>query len=384
MKKILAAMGSYKDTYTSIEMCNLVEDKLSDRYEILKFPICDGGESTRDVLQWHFECNIEVARNVLDARLKPGDVSYLILDDEVYIMSYDVIRLKPEEDLYRNPLELSDYGLGQVVLDAINKNYKKINICIGGTSTVNCGVGFAQALGADIYMKNGERIQTPVTAGLLSEIRDIKINKNYKDICIKVIADGMATYQEIEIPTELKIGKVYEHKKKDILRQIMSGIENIAQITDFKNQFEFSGPAGCLYFGINLVFDPVFCNGADYFLDLFQFDSKIKGADAVITGEGRLDNIKSGKAAVRLAQKVSGKIRVIYMCAQMAENLFDRTGDRKRVGKQVRDTLGIDEIIVLDENEQEIEQIESYEQKIDFYRVHTPERMGEELESLII
>lgn len=384
MKKILIAMGSYKDTYTSVEMCNLIEGILGDSYEILKFPICDGGESTRDVLQWHFNCEVETARNVLDARLKSRDVSYLKLNDEVYIMSYDVIRLKPEEDIYRNPLELSDYGLGQVVLDAINKNYKKINICIGGTSTINCGMGFAQALGADIYLKNGEKLQTPVLTKNLREISNIRFEKIYKDIDIKVIADGRATYQEIRIPTELKIGKLYENKKKDILCEIGRGIENIVHITNFNKQFDFSGAAGCLYFGINLAFEPTFCNGADYFLDLFKFDQEINDVDAIITGEGRLDNIQSGKAAIRLAERVKGKTRIIYMCAQMDENLFECTEEQKVIGNQVINILGTDEIIILDKDNKEIEKIEEYEQRIKYFKVNTPKRMREELEKLFI
>lgn len=385
MKKVMIAMGNFKDTYTAVEMCDLLEGLLQDKYDTIKLPICDGGESTSEVLRWHFDFDSENAEDVLDARMHPITVQYLKRNDEVYIMAYDVIRLKPEEDDYRNPLELSDYGLGQVVLDAIHKGYKKINLCIGGTSTVDCGMGFAQALGAQVYTKDGTCLQNPVTAKELKKISHIEFDKNiYADVQMQVIADGVATYREVAIATELKIGKQYEERKQIILKELSEGIENIARVTAFQEQLQFSGPAGCLFFGIETVFDAKFYNGADYFLNLFGLDEKSMDVDVVLTGEGRLDNIKSKKGAVVLSKRSSQKTRVIYFCGQADDNLLEETSGKNVIRSEIQQELGADTIIVLQPKGQQAEMTGSYEKKMKWYREYTPKAIKEELEKMCL
>lgn len=385
MKKIMIAMGNFKDTYTAVEMCDLLEDLLQDDYEIIKLPICDGGESTSEVLRWHFNFELECAENILDARLHPLTVHYLKRNDEVYIMAYDVIRLKPEEDDYRNPLELSDYGLGQVVLDAIRKGYKKINLCIGGTSTVGCGIGFAQALGAKTYTKDGKCLENPIRAKELKEISRIEFDRNtYADVQMQVIADGVATYREVEIATELKIGRKYEERKQMILQELSAGIENVAQVMAIQEQLQFSGPAGCLFFGIKTVFDAVFYNGADYFLDLFGLDEKRKDVEMVFTGEGRLDNIKSKKGAVVLSKRCSQKAKVIYFCGQADDDLMEEVQEKDKIRLEIQQELGADRIVVLQQKGKQPEMTGSYEEKMKWYREYTPRAIKEELEKMCL
>ena len=49
------------------------------------------------------------------------------------------------------------------------------------------------------------------------------------------------------------------------------------------------GAAGGLGFALKIGLNAKMCSGIDYVLDLNDFDKKIKGATAIITGEGRID-----------------------------------------------------------------------------------------------
>ena len=64
----------------------------------------------------------------------------------------------PSDDIYKNPLKLTSYGLGQLILDAIKRGYKKIYIGLGGTGTVDCGIGMSQVFGVKYFDSNGKEL----------------------------------------------------------------------------------------------------------------------------------------------------------------------------------------------------------------------------------
>ena len=51
----------------------------------------------------------------------------------------------------RNPLHTTTFGVGQIILDALDHNCRNFIIGIGGSATTDCGTGMAQALGVRVY-----------------------------------------------------------------------------------------------------------------------------------------------------------------------------------------------------------------------------------------
>lgn len=321
--KILIASGSFKDVYSPVEACQVMADAVGTwKNDIVKLPICDGGEYTYEVLRTFFHYDERTMNGILNAYGKPVEARYLVKGDEVHIISSEIIRLYPEEDKYKNPLQLTDYGLGQMTAKIIKEGYKKIKIYLGGTSTVCCGIGFAQALGADAYSYKNEKISTPIMGKDLPAIKRIDCRNVIKyDGSISVIVDGNAKSYEMAGITELKIGKSFKSKKKEIIEFTNKGIRNIEKITGISPDKDFSGAAGGLLFGIEQCFTPEYELGGYYFAQLLGLEEKIQDAELVITGEGRFDNTACGKTPAAVAGlTLKNKKPLWFVCGQIAKN----------------------------------------------------------------
>ena len=375
--KILVASGSFKDVFNPIEACEMIGLSLNqNKNQIVQIPICDGGEYTYEVLKKYFLYTEESAENVLNAFGQKRTARYLVKDDEAHIISSEILRLYPEEDEYKNPLKLTDYGLGQMLLDAIGKGYRKIKLYIGGTSTVCCGMGFIQALGYQIIDSVGNTLSAPITAENLRNVNQILAStKSFSDIEIQVIADGDAKSFEMSGITGLKVGKTYAEAKQTIVEQTNAGIKNIIDVTGISENMPFSGAAGGLLFGIEQVFHPEYLLGGTYFANLLSLEDAIVAADLIITGEGRFDNTACGKtpaSVAALAQKYNKP--VLFVCGQIAKDAVSDYSGGIVVGEheEALRELGISKLITCQEYYDRNPMQGDYVDYIDIFRNQTP------------
>ena len=68
------------------------------------------------------------------------------------------ITLLPKEKL--NPLTTTTFGVGEMILDAIEKGCRNFIIGIGGSATNDGGAGMLQALGFEMRDKDGNEISS--------------------------------------------------------------------------------------------------------------------------------------------------------------------------------------------------------------------------------
>ena len=376
--KILIASGSFKDVYSPVEACQIIADAVdSQKNDIVKLPICDGGEYTYEVLRTFFHYEERIMEGILNAYGKPVEARYLVKGDEAHIISSEIIRLYPEEDKHKNPLQLTDYGLGQMVAKIIMEGYKKIKIYLGGTSTVCCGIGFAQALGADIYSYGNEKISAPVMGKDLPAIKRIYRRDVIKyDGSISVIADGNAKSYEMAGITELKIGKSFESQKEEIIKFTDKGIHNIEKITEISPDKDFSGAAGGLLFGIEQCFMPSYELGGYYFAQLLGLEKKIQDAELVITGEGRFDNTACGKTPAAVAGlALKNRKPLWFVCGQIAENSVESYAGGIIDGEKEKNLkkIGIVKLFTCQEYYDHHPLVGDYKDQTEIFRSKTPE-----------
>ena len=250
--KILIATGSFKDVFNPIEAAEVIRNALSPDNESVLLPFCDGGEYTYEVLKHNFSYFHEItARNIVNPYGISKDAGYLINGDEAHLVSSSILRLYPEEDKYKNPLMLTDYGYGQMIADAIQKGCKKLFLYIGGVSTVCCGFGLIQALGAKLYTKNEQLIPEPCRGKDLLRVNRIDTTGlNFHDIEIQVVADGNSKVDALPGITALKVGKSFSEQKETIVSELMKGVENVISLTEISPTKDFTGAAGGLLFGL--------------------------------------------------------------------------------------------------------------------------------------
>jgi glycerate kinase len=219
------------------------------------------------------------------------------------------ITLVPEQK--RNPLFTTTYGVGEVIKNAILKGCRRFIVGIGGSATNDGGIGMLQALGFEFL--NSEGMQIPFGAQGLSELDSISDNniiKQLKECEFHIACDVTNT-----LCGDYGCSAVFGPQKgatTSMIKQMDKWLSQYATLASEKypnanpNQAG-TGAAGGMGFAFLTFTNAVLQSGIKLVLEETNLEDYIKGADIVITGEGRLDGQTAmGKAPVgvaRLAKK---------------------------------------------------------------------------------
>lgn len=296
--KIVLAPDKFKGSLTGLQFCNAVETGIKEilaQAEIIKMPLADGGDGTIDVLEYHLKGK-RITVKVNDPLFRKIEASYLYMESIktafVEMAEASGMHLLKKEE--QNCFNTTTLGTGELILSAINKGAKTIILGIGGSATNDCGIGMAVALGYKFEDEHGKELQ-PIGKNL-SQIRKIDSNNVLgvlKSIDFKVACDVI----------NLLYGKkgaayVYGPQKgasENEIEQLDKGLKNIATI--FEKEFSINvqrikgaGAAGGMGAGTFVFLNAELKSGIDLVKDLVDFDTKIKDADWIITGEGKLDS----------------------------------------------------------------------------------------------
>lgn len=296
MKKIVIAPDSFKGTLSSLEVCNLVKKSLLEDREdlqITELPIADGGEGMTE----SFMCAVKDSKKIsLKAKSPLGrdiDVYYAIIHGDTAVIEMAMasgITVEKENDAMR----ASTYGTGEIIKNALDKGIRKFFIGIGGSATTDGGIGCTAALGGKFLDKDGNGVA--LCGEGLKDIAAIdlsSVDERIKESEITVLCD-------VKNPLYGKNGAAYifspqkgaSEKQVGILDE---GLKNLAGISaeymkkDF-SQYEGAGAAGGLGFALVAFLGGRLKGGIDHILDMLSFDEKVKDADLVITGEGKMDS----------------------------------------------------------------------------------------------
>ncbi len=293
MYKIVVASDSFKGTLSSLDICNLFIDKLSNKVDhLVCLPIADGGEGSLESISSVIKGKyIEVT--VKDLYFNDIKTKYFISNDnKAYIESASVVGLSLAK-LDNDPSKVTTFGIGELIKDAINKGIKDIYVFIGGTATNDGGVGLASALGTTFINKNG---QSFIPVGLtLKDIESID-NKDasilLKDINITVLSDVSSPFYGSE-------GAAYKFAKQkgasdEEIKLLDDGLRHLSNIINRDLSLDISlspgaGAAGGLGGGLLAFANAKIESGISELLNIIDFENKIKDADLVVSGEGKLD-----------------------------------------------------------------------------------------------
>lgn len=313
MKKVVIVPDSFKGTFSATEVCRIVKSELKKRYpdlEAAEIPVADGGEGTVEALLTamggeRIYCTVKspLGRDIT--------AFYGILPDGTAVIEMaQASGLTLEKE--NNALKSSTYGTGQLILDAVSRGIKSILIGIGGSATTDGGIGALRALGTYFYDKHGKEV--PLCGEGLSLIEKIDISgldKRFGECNITVLCD-------VVNPLYGENGAAYVFSpqkgasEKDVLF-LDDGLRNLARVSRTALGEDFSlcegaGAAGGLGFGLMAFLGARLTKGIEYVLDKADFSEKIKDADLIITGEGKLDRQSlMGKVPFFVAEKSKGK-----------------------------------------------------------------------------
>jgi glycerate kinase len=203
----------------------------------------------------------------------------------------------------RNPMAASSFGVGQLVIAALDKGAKKIIIGLGGSATNDGGYGFLRAIGVQFLDSEGNELNGHFeTLSLLSDINLSHIDTRIKNTSIEIACD-------VDNPLlgEKGASKVFAAQKgasSKMIEELDSIMTHYYEIISgqLKSQVYDQpgfGAAGGLGFGISAFINSELKSGINIVLEALNFNQYLLDADLVITGEGRIDSQSlRGKAPI--------------------------------------------------------------------------------------
>ena len=313
--KVCIAIDSFKGSISSKEAGEAARRGLKAVYpksSVSVTGLADGGEGTVDAIITATSGKL-VTASVTGPLGKPVKATYGIIPDTgtaiIEIASAAGLTLVPKKS--RNPLHTTTYGVGELILHAISEGCRKFIIGLGGSATNDGGAGMLSALGVDLLDKKGKPIKHGA-AGLadLCEIRTHGMAKELKKCRFTVACD-------VKNPLcgELGASAVFGPQKgatEMTVADMDRSLEKFARLTKAENpkadpSREGAGAAGGLGYAFLSYLGAKMRSGIDIVMEATSLEDKIKVADVVVTGEGKIDGQSAmGKAPVgvaRLAKK---------------------------------------------------------------------------------
>lgn len=312
MVRFVLAPDSFKESMTAKEVCIAMEKGLRRVFvdaDIVHVPMADGGEGTVDSVV--AATNGQKKYLTVHGPLKGQRVKayYGILGDgktAVIEMAQasGLMLVAPEQ---RNPLETSTYGTGELIKATLDDGVKTIIIGIGGSATVDGGLGMAQALGVEFKDKD-QKLVAPTGAGLL-KIEDISIAKLDQRLAKTKIIIASDVENVLTGPTGA--AKVFGPQKgadPQMVAFLDEGLHHYAQMIKkyLRKEIEKvpgSGAAGGLGAGLMAFLNADIQPGVEVVANAVHLAEKVAQADYVFTGEGGMDfQTKYGKTPFGVAQ----------------------------------------------------------------------------------
>lgn len=326
MNHVVIAIDSFKGSLSSLAAGQVASDAVravfpQARVEI--FPLADGGEGTVDTLVEGLQGQIVPA--VVTGPLKaPVTSRYGLVPAEklAVIEMADAAGLPMVPVEKRNPLQTTTYGLGELILQAIDAGCREFIIGIGGSATNDCGLGMLTALGWKFLKDDG----TPagICGGNLAEVAAIdgsRVDARLKECRFRIACD-------VTNPLYGSQGcSVVFGPQKGATPEIVKAMdESIHRFADLAEKelgnvgaaVPGAGAAGGLGFAFRTFLGGELTPGTELCLEAIGIRQALGKADLLLTGEGRMDRqtaMGKGPAGVaQLAHRLNPKIKTVAVC----------------------------------------------------------------------
>jgi len=296
--KIVIAPDSFKDSLSAISVCEIVRKSILTVIPcavVESIPVADGGEGTARIMAAATGGEMVTCRvtgplgDTIDAHWAlPGDGETAVIE----MAAASGLPLVPAQK--RNPLHTTTYGTGQMILDAVQRGCKKIIVAIGGSATTDFGTGMAQALGVRFIDVHGREIKEHMRGGLMGKVEDIDMSG--LAAALHHVKISVACDVTNPLLGERGAVRVYSPQKGASPADCIALEKNMAHISALAAQILHdvrtipgAGAAGGLGGGLMAFLNADLRPGVELVLETLGFTERIKNADLLITGEGKID-----------------------------------------------------------------------------------------------
>jgi glycerate kinase len=343
--RILIAPQSLKGSLTAVEAGSAIAQGVRAIYpkaEIEVVPIADGGEGTVQALV--DTSNGKIIHKIVTGPLGEPVLAFfgLMGDGSTAVIEMAAcagLPLVPLEK--RDPRITTTYGVGELILAALDYGSQHFIIGIGGSATNDGGAGMAQALGTTLLNVQGTEITRGGAAlATLTHISTSSMDTRLQKCTVEVACD---VTNPLCGPSGASA--VYGPQKgatPEMVEELDMALAHYAQIIEQDlgmsiRDIPGAGAAGGLGAGLIAFLHAKLRPGAQIVFEAVDLEERIRSADLVITAEGQIDAQtaygKSVGAVAEIAKRYG--LPVLAFAGSLGENY------------QVVYELGVDALEVL-------------------------------------
>jgi len=277
-RRILVAPVSFKGTFTAAQVAQAIGRGLeAGGHPVDLCPVADGGEGTLEVLAGALDARLESAR-VSDPLGRPIEAPFALVEEgrgrtSAIVEAAAAIGLTLVSEGELDPVAASTAGAGELIAAAVKAGADVVYVGVGGSATTDGGSGAIRVLRR---------------AGGLGRSR------------VVVLCDVRTRFEDAARVFGPQKGATPADVKR--LTRRLHGVAR--RLERDPRGVPMTGAAGGLSGGLWGAFGAELVPGAAVVLDLLEFDRRMRAAQAVVGGEGRLDQQSlAGKALSEVATR---------------------------------------------------------------------------------
>lgn len=291
---ILIALDSFKGSLSASRACARAAEGFRAAQpgaEVVELPVADGGEGTAEAMrvarngQW---VRLDVTGPLPEMCIRAGFVQW---DDgrtalvEMAVAS-GLPLLKPGQ---YNPLRATTFGTGELLQAAARGGAERVYLAVGGSATVDGGVGAAQALGWQFLDRQGRNVEPGGAA--LEHIDRIQPPRPWVFPPVEVLCD----VQNPLLGPEGAAAVYGPQKGADpaAVERLEAGLAHLAELVRRDVGVDMNiaggGAAGGLAAGAHAFLGARLVPGIETVMTAVGLDEQLSRARFVVTGEGRFD-----------------------------------------------------------------------------------------------
>ena len=300
--KIVIAPDSFKESLTALEVAKAIEVGFRQVFpdaQVIKVPMADGGEGT-------VQSMVDATKGRLIDLEVTGPLGNKVMAQYGILGAIDsqtpttaVIEMASASGLHlvprdqRDPRYTTSFGTGELIKDALDRGIKHIVLGLGGSATNDAGLGLAQALGIQFQDENHQEL---VFGGMaLEQLCHVDMGQAHP--LLSECHFDVACDVDNPLCGERGASAIFGPQKgatPEMIKQLDSALAHFADVL-VQNGFADhrlapgAGAAGGMGLGAKVFLNATLKPGIDIVMETVGLAEKIKGADLVITGEGRID-----------------------------------------------------------------------------------------------
>lgn len=330
--QILVAPNALKGSLGSLEAARAIAEGLARALpdaKIDELAIADGGDFTAAVLVHGLDGEFAVA-TALDPLGRAREASFGVInageEAVVEVAQSSGLTLLAAAD--RDPMVATSYGAGELVLAAIERGCRRIDIALGGSATVDGGAGLVEALGVRLLDGNGDAV--PRGGEGLARVERIDVS----GLDPRVAAAEIVAICDVdnELLGEQGAARAFGPQKgatPAMVERLEKNLAHFAAVIERDlghdvRRLRHGGAAGGMAAGIAGILGGRLDAGADFVLERLNARQRLLGKDVVVTAEGHLDRqTLQNKAPYALARAARAMGVPVVMLAGGVSDVID-------------------------------------------------------------